>query len=51
VKVKYLLYLQHRLSVRKIDNDLPGKVFHETEERFIDNETGHFIAVKEKRYM
>ncbi len=49
MKVKYSLHLQHRLGVRKIDKKLPEKVFHEAEERFIDNGTGHFIAVKKEK--
>ena len=49
MRLKYSIHLQHRLGVRKIDNDLPEKVFHEAEERFIDSGTGHFIAVKKEK--
>lgn len=49
MKVKYSLHLQHRLVVRKIDKNLPEKVFNEAEKRFIDKEIGHFIAVKKEK--
>jgi hypothetical protein len=35
--------------MRRIDEDLPEKVFLEAEEKFFDHETGHFIAVKKTR--
>jgi len=43
-----LIYSKHiktRITLRKIDYNLPKKIFEEAQERFVDNETGHTIAV------
>lgn len=43
-----LIYSKHimtRINLRKIDTDLPKKIFDEAQERFSDNETGYEIAV------
>lgn len=41
----YSKHIKTRISLRKIDYDLPKKIFDETQERYIDNKTGYSIAV------
>ena len=36
-----------RLSLRRIDYDLPKIIFDQSNERYIDQETKHFIATME----
>jgi len=45
--IEYSKHLEQRLILRKIDYDLPKKVFEESGERYFDEETKHFIAIKE----
>jgi hypothetical protein len=45
VEIKYTKHLKIRLELRKIDYDLPQKIFEKAEERFMDTVTGHTIAV------
>jgi len=47
LKIKYSKHLEQRLSLRKIKYDLPKKIFNQSHERFIDEETKHFIAITE----
>jgi hypothetical protein len=35
------------LSIRRIDYDLPKKIFDQSNERYMDQETKHFIATME----
>jgi len=35
-----------RLAIRKIESSLPKEIFENAEERCIDTETGHTIAVR-----
>ena len=46
MQIKYSKHIETRISLRKIDYDLPKRIYENAEERFMDNETGHFIAVK-----
>jgi uncharacterized protein YaaW (UPF0174 family) len=49
--VKYSKHLKQRLSLRKIDYDLPRKIYDQSQERFMDEETQHLIAtMKVKLY-
>lgn len=45
MKIKYSKHLNQRLSLRKINYDLPKKIFNQSHERYIDEETQHFIAI------
>lgn len=45
MQVKYSEHIKTRIALRKIDYNLPKKIFDEAQERFIDTETGHTIAV------
>lgn len=45
MEIKYSKHIKTRIELRKIDYGLPQKIFKEAEERFIDTETGHTIAV------
>jgi len=47
VQIKYSKHLEQRLSIRGIGYDLPRKIFVESRERYIDDETEHFIATME----
>lgn len=42
---KYSKHIETRIAMRKIDYDLPKRIYEDAEERFIDTETGHAIAV------
>jgi len=45
MQMKYSKHLKTRLELREIDYELPQKIFEKAEEKFIDAETGHYIAV------
>jgi len=45
MRIKYSKHLRDRLSLRKIEYDLPRAIFKQSSERYFDNETGHSIAV------
>ena len=45
MKVEYSEHIKNRLRFRKIDYNLPKQIFEESEDKFFDTETGHFIAV------
>lgn len=46
MNIKYSKHIKTRIALRKIDYGLPEKIFEAAEERFIDTETGHIIAVE-----
>lgn len=43
--IKYSRHIETRLALRKIEYDLPKRIYETAEERFTDTETGHTIAV------
>ena len=45
MQIKYSRHIETRLALRKIEYDLPKRIYEDAEERFIDTETGHTIAV------
>ncbi|MBI5097670.1 MAG: hypothetical protein HZB30_00325 [Nitrospirae bacterium] len=45
MQIKYSKHIETRLALRKIEYDLPKRIYENAEERFIDTETGHTIAV------
>lgn len=47
MKTEYSKHLLHRLVLRKIDHDLPRKIFEQCVEHYDDRETGHGIATME----
>ena len=47
MRVKYSKHVEQPLSLRRIDYDLPKRIFDESNERYFDEETGHFIATME----
>ena len=47
MKIKYSKHLEQRLSLRKIDYELPRKIFDQSKERYVDEVTQHFIATME----
>ncbi len=50
MRIIYCKHLENRLVLRKIPRDLPLKVFQQADERFVDEETGNYIAVKKAQY-
>jgi hypothetical protein len=48
MKVRYSRHIESRLKLRGIDPDLPKQIFEEAAERYLDTETGHFVAVTTK---
>ena len=47
MKIKYSEHLEYRLHLRKIEYSLPKRIFELSNERYFDEETGHFIAIME----
>lgn len=45
MQIKYSKHIKARIVMRKIEYNLPKEIFMNSEERFIDTETGHTIAV------
>lgn len=45
MQIKYSRHIETRLALRKIEYDLPRRIYENPEERFTDTETGHTIAV------
>lgn len=46
MQIKYSKHIEARIVMRKIEYSLPKEIYKNAEERFIDTETGHTIAVK-----
>ncbi|MGH7802565.1 MAG: hypothetical protein ACREOW_18400 [Thermodesulfobacteriota bacterium] len=44
MQIKYSKHIKNRLSLRKIEYDLPRRIFERSRERYYDMETGHLIA-------
>ena len=47
MKILYTNHIKERIKLRKIEYELPRKIFEQANERFFDIETGHFVAVME----
>lgn len=45
MQIKYSRHIKIRLALRKIEYDLPKRIYENAEESFIDTDTGHTIAV------
>jgi hypothetical protein len=46
MKIKYSQHIDFRIKMRKINYDLPSKIFQESQERYHDRDTGYFIAIQ-----
>lgn len=46
MRIIYSKHLEDRLILRNIPRDLPERIFKNAEERYIDNETNHAVAIK-----
>jgi len=44
VQIKYSKHLKDRLSLRRMDYDLPKRIFEQSDERYVDQETGYLVA-------
>jgi len=45
MQIKYSKHIETRLALRKIEYNLPKRIYEAAGERFTDTETGHTIAV------
>jgi hypothetical protein len=45
MEIRYSKHIKTRIALRKIDYNLPKRIYENADERFIDAETGHMIAV------
>jgi hypothetical protein len=45
MQIEYSNHLESRLSLRRMNYDLPKRIFEESNERYIDGETGYFVAI------
>ncbi len=45
MRIQYSEHIKNRLSLRKIEYDLPKRIFEQSNERYFDKETGHLIAI------
>ena len=45
MQIRYSDHIKNRLDLRRIEYDLPKRVFEEAKEMYFDRETGHLIAV------
>src|SRR3989304_2170819 len=45
MQIIYSQHIKNRLSLRKIDYDLPRIIYEQSGERYFDVETGHLIAL------
>lgn len=44
MRISYSQHLKNRLSLRKIEYDLPEIIYKQSNERYFDEKTGHLIA-------
>ena len=45
MQIKYSRHIEIRIAFRKIKYDMPKDIYENANERFMDTETGHTIAV------
>jgi hypothetical protein len=45
MQIKYSKHIETRIAMRKIEYDLPKRIYEDAGERFTDTETGYAIAV------
>ncbi|MBI5055913.1 MAG: hypothetical protein HZB61_04780 [Nitrospirae bacterium] len=46
MQIKYSRHIETRMALRNIEYDLPKVIYESAEERFLDTESGHTIAIK-----
>lgn len=44
MRIEYSKHLKQRLLLRRIEYELPERIFTQSKERYMDDGTGHFIA-------
>jgi len=44
MQIKYSKHIEARIAMRKIEYNLPQRIYENAEERFVDTETGHYLA-------
>lgn len=47
MQIEYSQHIKNRLHLRKIEYNLPKRIFEQSNERYFDKETDHLIAVME----
>ena len=45
MQVIYSQHIKARLRLRRIEYDLPKRIFEQAKDRYYDNDTGHIIAI------
>ncbi len=45
MEIRYSKHIETRITLRRIDYNEPKRIYENADERFIDAETGHMIAV------
>lgn len=50
MRISLSQHLKLRIKVRKINRQMPKRIVEESKELYFDQETKHFIAVKEETY-
>ncbi len=48
-EIAYTRHLRTRLELRRFSPELPRKIFEAADRRYLDEETGHIVAVKQVR--
>lgn len=48
--IQYTVHLELRIKLRKMPYDLPKKIYQTANERYFDDETKNFIAIKNVKY-
>ena len=44
MQIKYSKHIEYRLSLRRMDYNLPKRIFEQSNKRYIDEETGYLVA-------
>ena len=45
--IKYSQHILNRLNLRRIEYDLPKRIYEQSHDRYYDTETGYMVAVME----
>lgn len=50
IEIQYSAHLKFRLKYRHIPADLPKKIYETTQEKYFDNDTSKYLAIKRVKY-
>jgi hypothetical protein len=48
MEIRYSKHLENRLVLRRIDFDLPRKIFENSKEKYLDILSGHYVSVAQE---